>query len=95
MDPANLTLTAYVRNIGLTKFMATVEKQTYTPDCQDMDKTVVKKEVNLTLGQIKNQIKPYDFLPCFYYRPGSTAAFMGFGRQLESLGSTDTRKTRS
>jgi len=45
VDPANMAMTAYVRNIGLTKFMATVEKQTFRPNVEDLDKTLVDKEV--------------------------------------------------
>jgi len=45
VDPVNKTLTAYVRNIGLTKFMATIEKQTFKSSPIDPQLSIVNKEV--------------------------------------------------
>jgi len=44
VDPVSKTLTWYVRNIGLSTFMATVEKAQLSASVEDPDKTVVKKQ---------------------------------------------------
>lgn len=42
VDPVNKTMVAYVRNIGLTKFMGTTEKATFVPNDTE---TTAKKRV--------------------------------------------------
>jgi len=84
VDPANHTMTAYVRNIGLTKFMATVEKQTYTPDCQDMDKTVVKKEawIDSSIYGFRSAIRKFGI---DRYKKNSILATQGFEHVLNRM----------
>lgn len=81
MDPVNKTMVAYVRNIGLTKFMGTTEKATFVPGDNE---TIVKKEcwIDSSIFGFRSAIRRFGIER---YKKNSILASQGFEFVLDNM----------
>jgi len=81
VDPVNKTMVAYVRNIGLTKFMGTTEKATFVPDDNE---TKVQKEcwIDSSIYGFRSAIRRFGIER---YKKNSILASQGFEFVLDNM----------
>jgi len=81
VDPVNKTMVAYVRNIGLTKFMGTTEKATFVPDDNE---TNVQKEcwIDSSIYGFRSAIRRFGIER---YKKNSILASQGFEFVLDNM----------
>lgn len=88
VDPSNNTMVAYVRNIGLTKFMGTTEKATFLPHPIDQTQTSVKKEcwIDSSIFGFRSAIRKFGIER---YKKNCILSTQGFEFVLDNLKKSD------